>query len=59
MRELVKIDSVEGLIYLGVGRKVIFVRTFHIYCPIWVNFSVRNLHIISLTGREFRGNRLQ
>lgn len=50
---LVKIDSVETVIYLN------FIRTFHIYCPIWVNFAIRHLRIIPLRGCEFRGIRLQ
>ena len=43
---------------MGGGRKRISVRTFHIYCPIWVKFGVeRDLQVMLLSIYEFPTNR--
>jgi len=34
------------MIYLG--RKLISIRTFHVYSPVWVGFGIRDLKIILL-----------
>lgn len=41
--------------FLRVVNKIRICR-FHIYCPIWVKFSIRGLHIVLLTICGFRKN---
>jgi hypothetical protein len=34
-----------------------YMRTFHVYCPIWVKFDVRDMQIMFLSIYEFLKNR--
>jgi hypothetical protein len=43
--------------YFIYGSKWISVRTFYIYCSIWVKFVVTNLHVMRLSIFECRENR--
>jgi hypothetical protein len=50
-------ESLYRLSYRGprcVSGDVSCVRTFHIYCPIWVKFGTTHLHVIMLSICEFR-----
>ena len=40
------------------GRNQIYLRAFHIYCPICVEFSIGDLKIILLNIYEFRESRI-
>jgi hypothetical protein len=51
------VKSVQWKPYVASGRKLIFTRTFHIYCPIRLKFGIRDLHMMLLSICEFRENR--
>jgi hypothetical protein len=52
---LVKIAAVKAA--LAKGRKRICVCTFSMWCPIWVNFDIRDLRVLLWNPCEFRENR--
>jgi hypothetical protein len=43
---VVKIDEVKTIIYLRASMN--FIRTLHIYCPIWVKFGITDVDKILL-----------